>query len=74
MTLRAAYARGARDAAAKLGTEVMPAPAHGVDKAYYPAVNRPQQDPDMPDWLFNIFGEGKEAPGNVSGYGTETIG
>lgn len=72
--LQEARAKGARDAAAKFGAEVMPAPAHGVEKVVYPAVDRPQQDPNMPDWLFAIFGEGKEAPDNVSGYGTETIG
>lgn len=74
LALEASYKKGARDAAAKFGAEAMPSPAHGVEKAVYPAVDRPQQDPNMPDWLFDIFADGKEAPDNVSGYGTETIG
>ena len=75
LALEASYNKGTRDATAKLGMEQFPSPTHGVQKAYYPAAQRPQQDPSMPDWLFDLFGKDKEAPGGAGGqYGTETIG
>lgn len=68
MTLREAHARGVAAAKRKFGTAL--APTHGTARHYYPAVDRPQQDPDMPEWLWNLFGDNQ----HVSGSGEEVIG
>ena len=84
LALEAAYDKGKKAAFARfklaetMGADYGVAPrgeeqSHGT--AEIPYQGRGQTtDPDMSQWLWDIFGEGREAPGAVGEYGTETIG
>lgn len=66
--LQEARAKGAADAWRKFAGPL--GLTHGTERNYYPAVNREQQDPDMPDWLWNLVSD----PEQTSGGGEEVIG
>lgn len=87
LALEASYAKGKKAALAHfkladtMGADYGVAPSgreeqsHGTAEIPYPNGRRETADPDMSQWLWDIFGEGKEAPGGAGGqYGTETIG
>jgi len=86
LALEASYEKGKKAALARfkisdtMGADYGVAPSgpeqsHGARTIPYADTGRRETaDPDMSQWLWDVFGEGKEAPGNVSGYGTETIG
>lgn len=49
--------------------------SHGTRLHPYVNTGGPQQDPDMPDRLWDLFGQDNPAPGGAGGqYGSETIG
>ena len=50
--------------------------SHGTDTVTYaPSRGHENQDPNMPDWLFDLFATDRQGPGGAGGqYGTETIG
>lgn len=66
--LQEARAKGAADAWRKFAGPL--APAHGTARHDYPATDRPQQSPDMPDRLWNLVSD----PEQLSGGGEEVIG
>lgn len=66
--LQEARAKGAADAWRKFAGPL--APSHGTERHYYPAGAGQQQDPDMPDWLWNLVSD----PEQMSGGGEEVIG
>lgn len=66
--LQEARAKGAADAWQKFAGPL--GRAHGTERNYYPASGREQQDPDMPDWLWNLISD----PEQTSGGGEEVIG
>lgn len=86
MRIFAAYVHGQASAlhalklAGPMGADMPVAPrgeeqSHGTELHPYARTGGPQQDPDMPDWLWDIFGQDNLAPGGAGGqYGAETIG
>lgn len=87
MRLVAAYRAGRTAAldvsktAGTLGADYGVAPrgeetSHGSSAIPYPERrNDDGTDPDMSQWLWDMFGRDKEAPGSTDGqYGAETVG
>ena len=86
LALEAAYDKGKKAAlhqfklSETMGADYGVAPhspeqGHGTNEIPYPDGRHETADPNMSQSLWDLFGEGKEAPGGAGGqYGTETVG